>query len=192
MLRRLISESNDEYIESDGYCSQSDKKSSAEIKIKDLEKTPLLSGRQQNSFVEILPSSNFRPTCTVSSDDDDAVGFVTEKYGSFGDVEFTSTLIEAIRAIHKGIFPERIYQGSSGSYFVMNCFGEKIGVFKPKNEEPYGSLNPKWMKWIHRIFFPCCFGRSCLVPNQVRVELWYLHTVRFCPKAIYTNRFTMV
>lgn len=49
---------------------------------------------------------------------------------------------------------------------ILN-FQEKIGVFKPKNEEPYGSLNPKWMKWIHRIFFPCCFGRSCLVPNQV-------------------------
>lgn len=40
-----------------------------------------------------------------------------------------------------------------------------MGVFKPKNEEPYGHLNPKWTKWIHKNLFPCCFGRSCLIPN---------------------------
>ena len=39
-------------------------------------------------------------------------------------------------------------------------------MFKPKDEEPYGHLNPKWTKWLHKLFFPCCFGRSCLVPNQ--------------------------
>ena len=43
---------------------------------------------------------------------------------------------------------------------------KKIGVFKPKDEEPYGHLNPKWTKWMHKICCPCCFGRSCLVPNQ--------------------------
>ena len=41
-----------------------------------------------------------------------------------------------------------------------------IGVFKPKDEEVYGRLNPKWMKWVQGICCPCCFGRSCLVPNQ--------------------------
>jgi hypothetical protein len=41
-----------------------------------------------------------------------------------------------------------------------------VGVFKPKNEEPYGHLNPKWTKWIHKTCCPCLFGRSCLVPNQ--------------------------
>lgn len=41
-----------------------------------------------------------------------------------------------------------------------------IGVFKPKDEEPYGKLNPKWTKWMHKLCCPCCFGRSCLVPNQ--------------------------
>jgi phosphatidylinositol 4-kinase type 2 len=39
-------------------------------------------------------------------------------------------------------------------------------VFKPKDEEPYGHLNPKWIKWLHKLFLPCCFGRSCIVPNQ--------------------------
>jgi phosphatidylinositol 4-kinase type 2 len=41
-----------------------------------------------------------------------------------------------------------------------------VAVFKPKDEEPYGILNPKWTKWLHKICCPCCFGRSCLVPNQ--------------------------
>lgn len=41
-----------------------------------------------------------------------------------------------------------------------------IGVFKPKDEEPYGRLNPKWTKWMHKLCCPCCFGRSCLIPNQ--------------------------
>ncbi|VDQ05900.1 unnamed protein product [Trichobilharzia regenti] len=57
-------------------------------------------------------------------------------------------------AIESGIHPERIYQGSSGSYFVKNIDG------------PYGKLNPKWTKWMHKHCCPCCFGRSCLVPNQ--------------------------
>ncbi|KAG1658850.1 Phosphatidylinositol 4-kinase type 2-beta [Nymphon striatum] len=41
-----------------------------------------------------------------------------------------------------------------------------IAVFKPKDEEPYGRLNPKWTKWMHKLCCPCCFGRNCLVPNQ--------------------------
>lgn len=39
-------------------------------------------------------------------------------------------------------------------------------MFKPKDEEPYGHLNPKWTKWCHKVCCPCCFGRTCLVPNQ--------------------------
>ncbi|KAI5958292.1 LSB6 [Candida theae] len=68
------------------------------------------------------------------------------------------------------VYPERILTGSSGSYFVFGniestSLYEKVGVFKPKSEEPYGPLSPKWTKWLHRTFFPCCFGRSCLIPN---------------------------
>ncbi|XP_014673353.1 PREDICTED: phosphatidylinositol 4-kinase type 2-alpha-like isoform X3 [Priapulus caudatus] len=44
--------------------------------------------------------------------------------------------------------------------------GKAIGVFKPKNEEPYGQLNPKWTKWMQKLCCPCCFGRGCLVLNQ--------------------------
>jgi len=63
-------------------------------------------------------------------------------------------------AIDKGINPVLIAQGSSGSYFCKDENGVMIGVFKPKNEEPYGEMNPKWGKWFHRHFFFCCFGRS--------------------------------
>ncbi|XP_023323826.1 phosphatidylinositol 4-kinase type 2-beta isoform X2 [Eurytemora carolleeae] len=82
------------------------------------------------------------------------------------DPEFTEVIRQAEAAIDAGVNPTRIYQGSSGSYFVKNIEGETIGVFKPKDEEPYGRLNPKWTKWMHRMCCPCCFGRSCLIPNQ--------------------------
>jgi len=84
----------------------------------------------------------------------------------FDDPEFTEVIRQSEAAIDAGIFPQRIYQGSSGSYFVKDAEGKIIGVFKPKDEEPYGRLNPKWMKYLHRLCCPCCFGRSCLIPNQ--------------------------
>lgn len=78
----------------------------------------------------------------------------------FGDV------VEAvIEAIGKGIYPSLIAQGSSGSYFAYDENSLVLGVFKPKDEEPYGPLSPKWTKWLHRNLFPCFFGRSCLIPN---------------------------
>ncbi|ORX45879.1 hypothetical protein DM01DRAFT_1339836 [Hesseltinella vesiculosa] len=75
-------------------------------------------------------------------------------------------IVDSVRlAINDHIQPSRISQGSSGSYFCRNQHSQIVGVFKPKDEEPYGRLNPKWTKWIHRHLFPCCFGRSCLIPN---------------------------
>ncbi|KAK0152065.1 Phosphatidylinositol 4-kinase type 2-alpha [Merluccius polli] len=82
------------------------------------------------------------------------------------DPEFRDIIRRTERAIDEGIYPERIYQGSSGSYFVKDTQGKIIGVFKPKNEEPYGQLNPKWTKWLQKLCCPCCFGRDCLVLNQ--------------------------
>lgn len=76
-------------------------------------------------------------------------------------------LVESVnQAIEQGIEPKRIAAGSSGSYFVYNREGVVVGVFKPKDEEPYGPLSPKWTKWVHRNLFPCFFGRSCLIPNN--------------------------
>lgn len=80
--------------------------------------------------------------------------------------EFNQAVKSAITAMDQGIEPNRISQGSSGSYFMYNSLGKIVGVFKPKDEEPYGPLSPKWTKWIHRNLFPCFFGRSCLIPNN--------------------------
>ncbi|OXA43950.1 Phosphatidylinositol 4-kinase type 2-alpha [Folsomia candida] len=82
------------------------------------------------------------------------------------DPSFSDLVRQTEIAIDCGILPERIYQGSSGSYFVKSSVNKTIAVFKPKDEEPYGRLNPKWTKWLHKLCCPCCFGRSCLVPNQ--------------------------
>ena len=81
------------------------------------------------------------------------------------DDEFRKLLKQVNNAIKVGINPERIRQGSSGSYFVLNDQRNIIGVFKPKTEEPYGHLNPKMMKYLHRTCCPCFFGRSCIIPN---------------------------
>ena len=75
-------------------------------------------------------------------------------------------VVESVRvAIELGMHPKMISQGSSGSYFARNSDGKVVGVFKPKDEEPYATRNPKWTKWIHRNLFPCFFGRECLIPN---------------------------
>ncbi|XP_020799577.1 phosphatidylinositol 4-kinase type 2-beta isoform X2 [Drosophila serrata] len=85
---------------------------------------------------------------------------------NFYDPLFSEIVAKAEGAIDSGVLPERIYQGSSGSYFVKDGSHQCLAVFKPKDEEPYGRLNPKWTKWMHKLCCPCCFGRACLIPNQ--------------------------
>ncbi|KAI6715694.1 hypothetical protein PZA11_001985 [Diplocarpon coronariae] len=86
-------------------------------------------------------------------------------HGRMSKVEFDE-VVESVRlAIDQGVHPKMITQGSSGSYFARNSDGKVVGVFKPKDEEPYAAGNPKWNKWIHRNLFPCFFGRACLIPN---------------------------
>ncbi|KXJ92276.1 phosphatidylinositol 3 and 4-kinase-domain-containing protein [Microdochium bolleyi] len=79
--------------------------------------------------------------------------------------EFDEVVQSVQTAIDQGMHPSMITQGSSGSYFARNTEGKIVGVFKPKDEEPYAAGNPKWNKWIHRNLFPCFFGRACLIPN---------------------------
>ncbi len=79
--------------------------------------------------------------------------------------EFLALIDSCQRAIDEGVAPERIPMGSSGSYFIKDAAGRIVGVFKPKDEEPYGQLNPKWTKWLHRTCCPCLFGRSFLMPS---------------------------
>lgn len=79
-------------------------------------------------------------------------------------------LVEAVKdAVADGIHPKMISKGSSGSYFArakMDGKVQTVAVFKPKDEEPYGNLNPKTTKWLHRQFrWIIPFGRACLIPN---------------------------
>lgn len=105
-----------------------------------------------------------------SSSDKDTLASPGTNSGDFNhfpeDPEFADIIQRAEQAIENSFFPERISQGSSGSYFVKDSKGKIIGVFKPKSEEPYGHLNPKWTKYFHKLCCPCCFGRGCLLPNQ--------------------------
>lgn len=108
----------------------------------------------------------FRPPNGVqpyTAEELDTEEFETEQREKRAEFE---TIVDSVRtAIELGVHPTLITQGSSGSYFARNTDGKTVGVFKPKDEEPYASRNPKWTKWLHRNLFPCCFGRACLIPN---------------------------
>nr|XP_045378654.1 phosphatidylinositol 4-kinase type 2-beta [Camelus bactrianus] len=101
------------------------------------------------------------------------------------DPEFADIILKAEQAIEFGVFPERISQGSSGSYFVkdpkrvrisqtyyMNIFSQhynrrSLGSLKFEGTGITSfQLNPKWTKYVHKVCCPCCFGRGCLLPNQ--------------------------
>ncbi|KAI4180148.1 MAG: hypothetical protein LQ346_007049 [Caloplaca aetnensis] len=103
-----------------------------------------------------------RPASAETLDSD----YLSENQGNrMTKIEFDD-VVEGVRvAIELGVHPKMISQGSSGSYFARNSDGKVVGVFKPKDEEPYATRNPKWTKWIHRNLFPCFFGRECLIPN---------------------------
>ncbi|XP_034387394.1 phosphatidylinositol 4-kinase type 2-beta isoform X4 [Cyclopterus lumpus] len=92
-----------------------------------------------------------------SSSDKDTLASPGAGSGDFNhfpdDPEFADIIQRAEQAIENGVFPERISQGSSGSYFVKDPKGKVIGVFKPKSEEPYGHLNPKWTKYFHKVVY---------------------------------------
>ncbi|KAF9071700.1 phosphatidylinositol 3 and 4-kinase-domain-containing protein [Rhodocollybia butyracea] len=84
--------------------------------------------------------------------------------------EAFDAVVQSIKsAITEGIHPKMITKGSSGSYFARAKDDGRVrtvAVFKPKDEEPYGRLNPKTTKWIHRQFrWIIPFGRPCLIPN---------------------------
>ncbi|XP_053560059.1 phosphatidylinositol 4-kinase type 2-beta isoform X2 [Bombina bombina] len=122
---------------------------------------------------EPSPKGGKKRTARLSSSSDRESLFTSSGHGGneelnviLDDGEFADIIHRAEQAIECGVFPERISQGSSGSYFVKDPKEKIIGVFKPKSEEPYGHLNPKWTKYFHKICCPCCFGRGCLVPNQ--------------------------
>lgn len=105
---------------------------------------------------------------TSYTDSERRSGFIasTRESVTVGDEDFNDLFRRAQDAIHAGTQPELIPEGSSGSYFVRDVAGQRIAVFKPKDEEPFAPLNPKWPKFFQRVMCFCCFGRACLIPNS--------------------------
>ena len=100
--------------------------------------------------------------------------------------EFDRQVQQVKAAITHGIYPKMITTGSSGSYFVripsdpelllglnhataipaaapLTIKTTTVAVFKPKDEEPYGNLNPK-RKFLRKYLW-WAMGRPCLIPN---------------------------
>ncbi|WPG98007.1 Hypothetical protein R9X50_00079100 [Acrodontium crateriforme] len=134
--------------------------------IKDRFKIRRVKGRSaQDERLEIYSSvfqapEGIRPATKAILDDD-----YDDSSLRMSKLEFDDQVESVRTAIELGMHPKLIAQGSSGSYFARNSGGKVIGVFKPKDEEPYASKNPKWTKWIHRNLLPFAFGRACLIPN---------------------------
>ena len=72
------------------------------------------------------------------------------------DGTYRRSIVQAVeQAIEHDVHPRRNAKGSSGSYLARDEAGDIVGcvhasclsspssVFKPKDEEPYGRLNPK-------------------------------------------------
>ncbi|KAF8993668.1 phosphatidylinositol 3 and 4-kinase-domain-containing protein [Cyathus striatus] len=113
--------------------------------------------------------SVFEPTIVAGSRNDGIIKTLDHK-PPMTQAEFDALVQSIKNAISEGIHPKMISKGSSGSYFARakDDHGrvKTVAVFKPKDEEPYGRLNPKTTKWIHRQFrWIIPFGRACLIPN---------------------------
>ncbi|KAG7256802.1 hypothetical protein CRUP_029510 [Coryphaenoides rupestris] len=114
------------------------------------------------------PGSVLRP---VSSGPDPS-GLVPDPRNELPeDPEFRAVVRNAEEALEQGVSPERICRGSSGSYFVKDPQGKIIGVFKPKNEEPYGQLNPKWTKLAPEALLATSRGRASLVDQKLDLNV---------------------
>lgn len=123
---------------------------------------------RRGSHSRVIPTEIYY---TVFKPPRDIIPYIPPREGllslaSAAQSDFNGVVAECIRTMESGVNPRRISQGSSGSYFVYGSDGRIRGIFKPKDEEPYGPLSPKWTKWLHRNLFPCFFGRSCLIPNN--------------------------
>ncbi|KZT41500.1 hypothetical protein SISSUDRAFT_1042867 [Sistotremastrum suecicum HHB10207 ss-3] len=107
--------------------------------------------------VQVQPLPSFGPTKTL------------DHRNPTSEAEY-QTMVQSVKAaISEGNHPKLVAKGSSGSYFAKARVDGKlitVGIFKPKDEEPYGHLNPKTLKWLHRkLRWIIPFGRGCLIPN---------------------------
>lgn len=81
------------------------------------------------------------------------------------DPQFNELVSQAEMAIEHGIYPERIYQGSSGSYFVKNTAGVS-------NATKITS---------HQKYVFVCWNWKYLRTKYEQTETWWKRTVEKCP-----------
>lgn len=62
---------------------------------------------------------------------------------------------------------ELIFNNVSVFFFVFLLLQKIIGVFKPKSEEPYGHLNPKWTKYFHKVLCHVFAVTMCCGPDDM-------------------------
>lgn len=73
---------------------------------------------------------------------------------------------EVREAIAKDFLLEMVYEGYSGTYKTLDYQGNIVGIFKPKDEHPYGSDNPKCLGFVLRNLMPLKARRGCNVAEQ--------------------------
>ncbi|OBS71999.1 hypothetical protein A6R68_13426, partial [Neotoma lepida] len=69
----------------------------------------------------------------------------------------------------------------------LDIYVKIIGVFKPKSEEPYGQLNPKWTKYVHKTdkgFDKAAFeSQMSVMRGQIHLHK-HFHTSFFCQEIL--------
>ena len=83
--------------------------------------TAIVGGGEETYFSDSERlSGERRPLLGCSKKNMERLGEVEHPSNNFSDPEFNSIVRAAEYAIDSGVYPQRIYQGSSGSYFVRD------------------------------------------------------------------------
>ncbi|KAF9148247.1 phosphatidyl inositol kinase [Linnemannia schmuckeri] len=131
------------------------------------------SGLGRENDQRVIQSSVFKPV-EASVDGgkpvEPAPALTPDHAEPMNSTRFVAIVNSVKEAIHSGIQPLRIAQGSSGSYFCRNLDGKIVGVFKPKNEEPYGQLNPKWANLIPNLGY-ISESATSLVDRRLKLNI---------------------
>eukprot|EP01061_Rhynchopus_euleeides_P043025 TRINITY_DN7507_c3_g1_i1.p1 TRINITY_DN7507_c3_g1~~TRINITY_DN7507_c3_g1_i1.p1 ORF type:complete len:469 (+),score=179.40 TRINITY_DN7507_c3_g1_i1:242-1648(+) len=80
---------------------------------------------------------------SASSDNGDNEGLVGSMTHSPSLDNIVDMVLKADKAILDDVLPELTLEGTSGTYFVNDCTGTRVGVFKPQDEEVSTEHNPR-------------------------------------------------
>jgi len=82
---------------------------------------------------------NFNLELDIKSKDEQFVHLIEGKQST----RLRDLVERAKDGMRKGYAPELCEEGVGGTYFFCNARGQRIGVFKPQDEEPFSVNNPK-------------------------------------------------